>query len=90
MDALAVPGPTWAQMFARHAHADRPAVVSASRVWTFRELTRNAAGWAAWLDSAGLPPGRPVAVPGILNAVQCSVSTVVLLVEFSRSWKITA
>ena len=32
MDALAVPGPTWAQMFARHAHADRPAVVSASRV----------------------------------------------------------
>ena len=27
VDALAVGGPTWAQMYARHAHADRPAVV---------------------------------------------------------------
>ena len=62
VDALAVRGPTWAQMYARHAHADRPAVVSASRAWTFRELTRDAAGWASWLDSAGLPAGRPVAV----------------------------
>jgi acyl-CoA synthetase (AMP-forming)/AMP-acid ligase II len=62
VDARAVSGPTWAQMFARHAHADRPAVVSASRVWTFRELTRDASGWAGWLDSAGLPPGRPAAV----------------------------
>jgi acyl-CoA synthetase (AMP-forming)/AMP-acid ligase II len=62
VDALAVGGPTWAQMYARHAHADRPAVVSASRAWTFRELTRDATGWAGWLDSADLPPGRPVAV----------------------------
>src|SRR5215475_11318000 len=49
-------------MYARHAYADQPAVVSACRVCTFRELTRDAAGWASWLDSAGLPARRPVAV----------------------------
>src|SRR5271166_6397566 len=49
-------------MYARHAHADRPAVVSATQTWTFRELTRDAAGWACWLDGAGLPADRPVAV----------------------------
>ena len=57
VDALAVGGPTWAQMYAWHAHADRPAVVSATQTWTFRELTRDATGWACWLDWAGLPAG---------------------------------
>ena len=36
------------------------------------------------------PSGSPFAVPGMLNADQCSVSVVPLLVEFSMSWKITA
>ena len=57
-----VPGPSWAQMYARHALSGRPAVVSAGGTWSFRELTERAAGWAAWLEAAGLPPGRPVPV----------------------------
>jgi acyl-CoA synthetase (AMP-forming)/AMP-acid ligase II len=61
-DPLAVPGPTWAQMYARYAQTDRTAVVSADRSWTFRELTASAAAWAGWLDSLGLSGARPVPV----------------------------
>jgi acyl-CoA synthetase (AMP-forming)/AMP-acid ligase II len=61
-DLAVVPGPSWAQMYARHALSARPAVVSAAGTWSFRELTERAAGWAAWLEAAGLPPGRPVPV----------------------------
>ena len=35
------------------------------------------------------PSGSPFAVPGMLNADQCSVSAVPLAVEFSTSWKMT-
>src|SRR5262249_17265847 len=36
------------------------------------------------------PSGKPFAVPGMLNADQCSVSAGPRLVAFSMSWKITA
>jgi len=57
---MAVPGATWARMFAEHAHTGRTAVVAADRSWTFRELTESAQAWAGWFDSAGLDPGVPV------------------------------
>jgi acyl-CoA synthetase (AMP-forming)/AMP-acid ligase II len=49
-------------MFARHAHTERTAVVSAAGSWTFRELTASAAAWAGWFDSIGLASPAPVAV----------------------------
>jgi acyl-CoA synthetase (AMP-forming)/AMP-acid ligase II len=65
-DPLAVPGATWARMYARHAQTDQAAVVSADRSWTFRELTASAAAWAGWLDSLGL--ARPDPVPVLLGS----------------------
>lgn len=55
-------GATWARMVAEHARSTRRAVVSPEGVWTFRELTDRAEGWAAWFDEAGLPPGSPLPI----------------------------
>jgi len=46
-------------------------------------------GFHRGLCSPANPSGRPLATAGILNALQCKVSAVVLFVEFSTSWKMT-
>src|SRR5688500_13593542 len=55
-------GATWARMVAEHARSSRRAVVSPEGVWTFRELTERAEGWAAWLDAADFRPGGPLPI----------------------------
>jgi acyl-CoA synthetase (AMP-forming)/AMP-acid ligase II len=47
-------------MIAARAESDAPAVVTADRTWSGRELIRRAAGAADFLDSVGAPDGRPV------------------------------
>jgi acyl-CoA synthetase (AMP-forming)/AMP-acid ligase II len=60
--ALAVPGATWAEMVARHDRSDRAAVVSATGVWSYRELVDRARSWAGWFDALGLAPGTVVPI----------------------------
>jgi len=60
--ARAVPGAAWAEMVARHARSDRAAVVSATGIWSYRELVDRARSWAGWLDGLGLAPGTVVPI----------------------------
>jgi len=60
--ALAVAGATWAEMVARHDRSDRAAVVSATGVWSYRELVDRARSWAGWFDALGLAPGTVVPI----------------------------
>ena len=56
------PDPTWSLRYAAHAGSPPlPALVSRDGAVTFAELTSLAVATSAWLDEAGVSPGRAVA-----------------------------